>query len=245
MIDRDGELWHWQGQRLICRLLEGIPHGFGSALSYPARPPQLAQQWWQGQRAVWAEQVHGDHLREAGDPQLQADALYTCTPGTSVWVSTADCVPVLLAGPGVVAAIHAGWRGTAAQITAKVIRHLGQRLGIAPQQWLVAIGPCIAAAAYQVSQAVAEQVAATLPVSYAEQVVLPDPQPDKARLDLALANAYQALAAGATTIAISPHCTYQEPERFFSYRRLGSLRDGDRPSYLQWSGIALPGSPAA
>jgi YfiH family protein len=247
-IHRDPHLWEFRAGRLTCQLLGDYPHGFGSSSTYPLFPQELVQQWWQGDQdqAVWAEQVHGNQVVQAEDPHRhpQADALYSQEPGVSVWVSTADCVPILLAGPGVVAAIHAGWRGTAAQITPKVISHFSKILAISPADLVMAIGPCISRAAYQVSQDVAAQVLATLPLSTHSQVSQPDPQPGKVKLDLALTNAYQALAAGVCTIAISPYCTYTHPEQFFSYRRLGSLKIGNQPSRVQWSGIALPSPPA-
>jgi len=247
MINRDPAQWQFQEGRLTCRLLSAYPHGFGGKITYPARPDQLAQQWWQGQQAVWAQQVHGNTLGQAEDPNRdpQLDALYTLNQQMSVWVSTADCVPILFAGPGVVAAIHAGWRGTATHITTKVLSHLTQTLGIPPADVIMVIGPCISGAVYQVSQTVAEQVLATLPANVHHLVTTPDPQPHKVKLDLALTNAYQALESGIETLAISPYCTYQTPDIFFSYRRLGSLQVGEQPSRVQWSGIALPSLPAS
>jgi hypothetical protein len=62
--------------------------------------------------------------------------------------------------------------------------------------------------------------------------ILPDPQAGRVRLDVRLINALQLQQAGLAPeqIAIAPHCTYQQPEYFFSYRR-------DRAKKVQWSGI--------
>ncbi|GAB4217135.1 MAG: peptidoglycan editing factor PgeF [Synechococcales cyanobacterium] len=248
---RDPERWRDRGGWWQCQLLAGWPHGFGGCRSYPRLPEVLAVQWWQeqgrsGQSATWVHQVHGDCVLrvENRDPESRADALVTTTPGQSVWVSTADCVPILMASRAGVVAIHAGWRGTAAQIAVKALAALDTDLGVTPEEVTVAIGPCISGPVYQVSQEVADQVLATLPTDHSATVVLPDPLPDKVRLDLGLTNALQLLNAGipSAKITIHPLCTWHNAEVLFSYRRLGSLKVGDAPPWVQWSGIALPES---
>jgi copper oxidase (laccase) domain-containing protein len=66
--------------------------------------------------------------------------------------------------------------------------------------------------------------------------VRPDATPGKVRLDVRLANGWQLaqLGLGQDQVAIAPHCTFQEPERFFSYRRTGEKQ-------VQWSGIVSRG----
>lgn len=109
------------------------------------------------------------------------------------------------------------------------------------------MGPAIAGEVYQVSTHVAAAVGRTIAADLAgltdealvrtlqEQdnpAVQPDPEPGRARLDVRRVNALQLEQMGIAPeqVAIAPHCTYQEPERFFSYRRT-------REKKVQWSGI--------
>ena len=85
-------------------------------------------------------------VREVGD----GDALVTTTPGLGVAVWTADCVPVLLRGPGVVAAVHAGWRGCAADVVGAAVRQIEARHRCPPGELTAALGPAVCGACYQV-----------------------------------------------------------------------------------------------
>ncbi len=183
-----------------------------------------------------------------------ADGLLTEQAGQAVWVCSADCVPALVADPetGQVAAVHAGWRGTAQEILPKAIARLLAQ-GSQLEKLQVALGPAIAGEVYQVSTTVAAEVGATIlsqppdPEATAEQIVaelkqlsespvLDDPQPGRARLDVRQVNRLQLAKLGLTPeqIAIAPYCTYQQAEHFFSYRR-------DRLKKVQWSGIVSRG----
>lgn len=241
--ERDGIAW------LTCALLADWPHAFGTRLSYPNRPDRLAplQLGLAGERAFWTQQVHGNTIAWTNSPEfsdpahrLEADATATTLVGQSVWATSADCVPILIAHAQAAIAIHSGWRGTAAQIASEAVAALQTR-GIAPSELKIAIGPAISAPAYQVSQDVGDRVAQTLAESDTTPelppVLHPDPQPDKVRLDLRSAIARQLVQAGVAiaNISISPHCTFSQPEYFFSYRR-----DRKSPSPVQWSGIGLP-----
>ncbi|MEM6927622.1 MAG: laccase domain-containing protein, partial [Myxococcota bacterium] len=89
-------------------------------------------------RVAWLKQVHGDTIVAATSPTgplrpvAEGDALYATAPGVVLAVRTADCVPVLLAGPGVVAAAHSGWRGTAVDIVGKLVQTLVAEVGVDP-----------------------------------------------------------------------------------------------------------------
>lgn len=165
----------------------------------------------------------------------------------AVWACSADCTPVLIAdlATGAVSAVHAGWRGTAAEIVPRAIDRLlaqGSRL----ENLRVAMGPAIAGEVYQVSTTVAAQVTASLVprvgietdaiLAAAQQLphspILNDPQPGRVKLDVRRVNALQLEQLGirAEQISIAPYCTYQTPDHFFSYRR-------DRQKKVQWSGI--------
>lgn len=112
-------------------------------------------------------QVHGnrvllaENLGEAGDEQ--GDAIVATRPGTVVAVRVADCVPVLLAGPGVVAAIHAGWRGTAADIVRLSALAAASAVGCRVDQLRAAVGPSIRGCCYEVGDEVIGRVAAVAP----------------------------------------------------------------------------------
>ncbi len=88
----------------------------------------------------------------------EADGVMTDEHGVALVVQVADCVPLLMADPrtGAVAAVHAGWRGTAANIAAAAVRRLQQQYGCRPEDLVAAIGPCIGACCYQVGPEVRE-----------------------------------------------------------------------------------------
>ncbi|WP_017324107.1 peptidoglycan editing factor PgeF [Synechococcus sp. PCC 7336] len=255
MLNETDWTWHEaDGCRwLTCRLLQDWPHAFSSCHSYPQKADALApvQLGLPSDRAAWAVQVHGDRLlwtERDRDIGAEADALATETNGDSVWVRSADCVPILIAHPDRVCAIHSGWRGTAAQIAPKAIAAFLER-GVAIADLKVALGPAISGSIYQVSREVADRVLQVLPHGDRSDsipvgagippVTYPDELPDKIRLDLRSAIALQLLTLGvlAEQISISPHCTYRDRHNFFSYRRLQ-----DPPSPVQWSGIGLASS---
>ncbi len=223
--------WHWHDTYLVCDLLAAWPHAFGSRHSDPATPAELAPAYLGIEQAYWGKQVHRDrdwritaNANPADHPEV--DAVITDRPNTSAWVCSADCVPVLIAHPTGVAAIHAGWRGTAAQIVPQVIQQFPE-----PTQCRVALGPAIAITHYQVGKDVAAQVLGNLDSATA---LAPDPDPGKVRLDVREVIRAQCHSLGipASQISIAPHCTYSDSEHFFSYRR-----QQQRPMSVQWSGI--------
>lgn len=242
--------WHWHqqdGQQwLTCDLLQDWPHSFGSSYNHPHKADRLApvQLGLSGDRAAWAVQVHGNAVLWVDRYHAnshEADAVATDKAGDSVWVRSADCVPVAIAHRDCVCAIHSGWRGTAARIVPEAIAAMARK-GAAPAELKLAIGPAISGPVYQVSDSVARQVLATISSllhSDIPPVTYPDSTPNKIRLDLRAVVAQQAIEAGVLrhNIGISPHCTYGDAERFFSYRRLQNP-----PSPVQWSGIGLPQS---
>src|SRR5262249_13110651 len=108
-------------------------------------------------KLIGPKQIHSAKpaiVRHAWEPggTPEADAIITDCPGLAFGVLTADCVPILLAGPeaGVIAAVHAGWKGAKAGIIESTIEAM-QSLGAQPAQMVAAIGPAISQAAYEVS----------------------------------------------------------------------------------------------
>ena len=187
------------------------------------------------ERIVMPHQTHEDRLLaidaaflakpEAERRQLLegVDGLVTAEPRLCVAVSTADCVPLLLYAPdqGVVAAVHAGWRGTVKGIAQKAVRYLQTQYGCDPAQLRAGIGPSISQAAVEVGEEVVEAFASAGMPLY--RLMRRDPGNGKAHIDLWGANRWQLMEAGveAGHIEIAGICTYSNWERFFSARRLG------------------------
>ncbi len=243
---------------LTCDLLADWPHAFGTRSgghaelggTAPVRPPDLALALNLSGQAHWAAQVHGNRWVRADPEQtgsqvagrVEADAIVTDRLGDSVWVCTADCVPIIVAveqgSQAWVAAIHAGWRGTAARILPQMLDHWLSE-GIWPDSIRVALGPAISGAAYQVGVDVADKVLSTLRPEQRQdpELIGPDPQPGRVRLDLRRANVLQALGLGIplAQISVCPLCTFGDPALFFSYRRDQDRRNCD----VQWSGIGI------
>jgi len=209
-------------------LLEGfswLEHGFGT---------RQAGVWVGGPLAT-LRQVHSAHwLYAHGRTGTigEADALISDSPGLMIGVWTADCLPVLIADPThkVVAAIHAGWRGLAAGIAGAVIAGMRRRFDSRPEQLLVAVGPGICGACYEVGPEVAARFAPWLPELGSVQ--------GRLTVDLAVILTRQLLEAGVArqSLDLSRLCTACRPDEFFSYRK-GSGR-GQR--MLSAIGLAHP-----
>ena len=156
-------------------------------------------------------QVHGSVvLRHRGEWQgvlrgPEADGHLSAERGTAMAVTVADCVPVLLAHPsGAAAAVHSGWRGTAARITEVAIRQLGT-LGLLPSDLRMHCGPAICGRCYEVSAEVFAQLTGRDPGR-------------SSTVDLRALIADHARALGVREISISPLCTKCDNDRFFSHR---------------------------
>jgi len=113
-------------------------------------------------RFLTMRQVHGTQVVFVDESQRtggEADALVTRARGLALSVLTADCVPILWVAPtaGVIAATHAGWRGTLGGIAARTLRSL-QAVGVEPADVLVALGPAIGGCCYEVSSEIVDQV---------------------------------------------------------------------------------------
>ena len=185
---------------------------------------------------VFARQVHGALVRVVGqadrgsgafsldDAPGEADALVTASPGVVLAILTADCVPVVLHDPvaGVLACVHAGWRGTVAGVTAAAVAAM-QGLGSRPSDVIAGIGPAIAADRYQVGPDVHQAVSQTF--GPAAPFIRPDPSASGHwLLDLWAANRHALREAGvpAPRIYTTPHPTGPvspaDPGHFFSDR---------------------------
>jgi YfiH family protein len=157
------------------------------------------------------------------DGVLPGDAVVTNARGVAVMVLAADCVPLLLCDPGfgVIAAVHAGWRGTAGAIASRTVATMEERFGCQPERVLAVLGPAIGRCCYEVGAEVLAAVAHVTPGPIeAFSVRRAD---GKAMLDLAAANVAQLRAAGLRPehIAVVGLCTACHPSRLFSHRRDG------------------------
>jgi len=99
------------------------------------------------------------------DERAKFDALITRLPGLALVVTTADCLPILIHDPirAAVAAVHAGWRGTAKRIAARALGAMREAYGTDPADCRAAIGPGIRGCCFEVDAAVTDSMAAALP----------------------------------------------------------------------------------
>jgi len=200
---------------------------------------------------VTLRQFHSDVIHVAAAPCTEApkaDALITGTRGLLLGVQTADCVPILLADTRrrVVAAVHAGWRGTLARIVVKTLGRMTMEFGTRARDVVAALGPAIGRCCYEVGPEVAQAFAAQFPsaadwfdgpfeqLAHGEEPlwlpwltmmppghVLPPP---RVQLDLRASNRWQMTDAGVPEkqIAVSELCTACRTDLLFSYRREGA-----------------------
>jgi YfiH family protein len=207
--------------RVTVPALEEIP---GLAHGFEERPPkgEGREEGRTRTRAALAgdgellflRQVHGSRIVEAPwEAPPEADGAVATRPGLLLGIETADCLPVLLVDPGRrrVAAVHAGWRGTAQRIVGEAVRALHEA-GSRPSDLVAALGPAIGVCCYEVGGEVVRAI--PLP-GCVEQVA------GRIHFDLRLANRLQLLEAGVKQIHDVSECTRCGVGRFHSYRRDG------------------------
>ena len=161
---------------------------------------------------------------EKRNEQLQnIDALITQEKGVCLCVSTADCTPILLYDrkQQVIAAIHAGWRGTVNYIVRKTLEQMNRLYNTQGEDIFAAIGPCIGFDAFEVGDEVYDAFKQNdFPMEYISGW---KPETHKWHIDLQMANSVQLIDFGVPTeqIDICDICTFTHYEKFFSARRLG------------------------
>jgi len=218
------------GEQAISSTAEGFRMAFGLGPARPERKPEFRcrelltalESDLVGLR--WGRQVHGTDVVVLDGRWVGAvtgvtcvgscDALITDQPGIGLIVWSADCVPILVAGPGVVAAIHSGWRGSAADIVGVVIRRLERTFGITADRLVVALGPAISGSHYEVGREVIgalESVGSETGDWRRE---------DRVDLRLFLTGRLRQLGVPRESISVIGPCTYATPA-LASFRRDG------------------------
>lgn len=178
-------------------------------------------------RAVLSRQVHSDIVYAVTEKDWGAglytrhlpdcDALVTNTPGTALTVFTADCTPILFYDPvsGAVGGAHAGWRGTALGIAARVVEKMAALYGSKPEDLCCAVGPNIGFCHFETDGDVPK---ALLDAFGEEMNDYIRPRGKKYYVDLKAVNAWVLRRAGVKTIDVSTECTMCSPDRFWSHR---------------------------
>ncbi len=138
----------------------------------------------------------------------EGDALLSETPGRLIGVKTADCLPVLLADQRhrAVAAVHAGWRGTVAEVCLSTLRAMAERWGTRPEDVHAAIGPGIGACCFEVGPEVAVRFGRPF---------------ERGHIDLECVNRTHLIGAGVAPerIYCAALCTVCHADLFHSFRR--------------------------
>ncbi|OYT99735.1 MAG: hypothetical protein CFE40_06360 [Burkholderiales bacterium PBB1] len=186
-----------------------------------------------GAPVVRLNQVHGARvvrLTEAdaapGAPQHDADACFTTEPGVVCSIQVADCLPVLFAAPGAVAAAHAGWRGLAAGVLESTLAALCDASGCAPDQVSAWLGPCIGPGRFEVGADVLQAfgvsvAAASTPTATPQAVHFVPTTAGKWLADLPGLARDRLSARGVQDVSGGTWCTASDESRFFSFRRDG------------------------
>lgn len=181
-----------------------------------------------GDALIGVHQIHSARVVTVTDPAAprpQADALVTALPGLALSVLTADCQPVLLADPqaGVIGAAHAGWRGTLSGVLEATVVAM-TALGAAPQSIRAVIGPTISQRAYEVGPEFFDTLIAE---DNSAARYFAQGKGDRMLFDLPGYGLSRLRAAGVGQAEWTRHCTYGDPDRFFSYRRSVHAREAD------------------
>jgi YfiH family protein len=184
-----------------------------------------------------AYQVHGTEVAAMGaedpapppdsaeQPSVRADGYAVAAPGVAAMAMAADCLPIVLAAEGAVAAVHAGWRGLAAGVLEQGVRALR---GVGGRGEIVAVlGPCAGACCYEVGEEVHAAFArdggggARDLVRAPGRLAAPPAGSPAATIDLRVIAHRRLRAAGVVEAGDFAACTICD-ERFFSYRREGA-----------------------
>jgi len=182
-------------------------------------------------RFVTAYQIHSPHVVVVETPwtaetRPRADAIVTRMRALAIGISTADCGPVLLADPKarVIGAAHAGWRGALTGVVEATIEAM-ERLGARRGEIRAALGPMIRQQNYEVGTDLMERFGTEDPAS--SRFFAPATREGHAMFDLPGYIDSRLTRAGIRYVEDLGHCTYADPERFFSFRRTTHRGEAD------------------
>lgn len=180
----------------------------------------------EGLPLITARQTHStercfiESAEQAKKTTLECDAMVTRARKLLLAIQTADCLPVLIADTktGAMAAIHAGWRGTAGRIVERTVADL-MRMGVSPRNCIAALGPCASCEHYEVGEDVIERYRKEF--RYWKDLLVNFKDGGKAHLDVRAANVQQLAFCGfdEDQIFVAPYCTMASNDLFFSYRK--------------------------
>ena len=188
-------------------------------------------------KTVFSHQVHRDDVRVVTEGDCgkglyrerdydSADGLVTNCPGVPLAIFSADCIPILFhdSVQRVVAACHAGWRGTAAGIVGKTVQVMTQTFGCQPKDIRMAIGPGISRCCFETHEDVPNAMTAAMAGGVLPFIQLKDN--GKFAVDLKGINAKRLELAGVTPdhIAICGDCTACMRDKYWSHRIMGTQR---------------------
>lgn len=174
-------------------------------------------------------QVHSPNVHIATGPidgeRPRADAVVTNQPGLALSILTADCQPVLFSDPeaGVVAAAHAGWRGALDGVLDATVDAM-ETLGAARANIRAVIGPCISQSAYEVGP---EFLDSFLAEDSDNSRFFANGEGDRMLFDLPGYGLHRLRQAGVGEAEWIRHCTYNDADRFYSYRRTTHAKEAD------------------
>lgn len=188
------------------------------------------------ERLCFSKQIHETTVRYVTsadarrpyDPFLyECDGLVTDEPGLGLIIFTADCIPMLLHDParGVAAAVHAGWRGTVADMAGSAVEAM-VRLGSDPSDIRAAIGPGISRCCFETGPEVPEAVMAVLGGEGRAYIDDPGRDEDRFYVDLKGVNRALLIRAGVEPghIEVSDECTMCRPDKYWSHRYTAGKR---------------------
>jgi len=177
---------------------------------------------------VSLHQIHSAVAIVIDDPALpraKADAMVTATPGVALAILTADCQPVLFSDleAGVIGAAHAGWRGALGGVLDATVDAM-ENLGAQRSRISAVIGPTISQRAYEVGPEFLDTFLSDDPLNaqYFAQGA-----GDRMLFDLPGYSLARLRALGVAEAEWTRHCTYSEPDRFYSFRRSVHQNEAD------------------
>jgi polyphenol oxidase len=183
----------------------------------------------EGAPIVTARQTHSadrcfiKSAEEARGFRGECDALATRLRGVLLGIQTADCLPILIADTktNLMAAIHAGWRGTASRIAERTVADLMLQHGVSPRDCIAALGPSACKECYEIGEDVIERFKSEF--RYWPSLLGNFKEGGKAHLDIRAANRQQLLFCGFAedSIYVADYCTMHQNELFFSHRAEG------------------------